>query len=258
MVSLSMDSRTALVTGAAGGIGSAVACLLAQHGADVALTDVADAEVRLHEVAGRIQAMGRKAWVRAADISRKSEVDALVDAATVGCGAIDLLVNVAGVHGYPMPLIGLAEADWNRMLAINLTGPLLACQAVVPGMVARGAGCVINIASDSAFDIIAGEAPYGISKIGLVRLSAYLARELAGTGVRVNSIAPGWVKTAMSQPFWSDPATASAAIAGIPEGRFADPQEIANSVLFMASDLASYVNGHCLVVDGGRIAGVPA
>jgi len=258
LASLSLNSRVALVTGAAGGIGSAVAALLAEHGADVALTDIASSASALEEVAVRIRALGRRSFVQVADVARKADVDALVAATKAGLGVVDVLVNVAGIHRYPTRLIEVAESDWNRMLAINLTGPLFVSQAVLPDMVTRNTGCIVNIASDSAFDVIAGEGPYGISKIGLVRLSAYLAKELAGTAVRVNSIAPGWVKTGMSKAFWSDPSIASEAIAGIPARRFAEPVDIANAVLFMVSDGASYVNGHCLVVDGGRIAGNPA
>ena len=173
-------------------------------------------------------------------------------------GCIDTLVNVAGVHAFPTPILTVEESQWNRVMAINLTGPMFLCQALVPHMIERQGGWVVNIASDSAFDAIAGEGPYGISKMGLVRLSAYLARETAGTGVRVNSVAPGWVKTAMSRPFWEDRAVAEPAMQEIPVRRFADPEDIANVVLFLVSGLAGYINGHCLVADGGRIAGVPA
>ena len=99
--------------------------------------------------------------------------------------------------------------------------------------------------------------PYGISKISLTKLTAYLAKELAETGVRVNAIAPGWVRTPLIEEYWSDPEFLKEAKAGIPLGRIAEPEEIANVILFLVSELASYVHGHCMVVDGGRIAGVP-
>ena len=131
------------------------------------------------------------------------------------------------------------------------------CQLAVPSMRERGSGCIVNIASDSAFDVIEGEGPYGISKIGVTKLTAYLAKELAGTGVRINAIAPGWVKTPQTAFVWSDRKELAAAEESIPLRRIADPSEIANVVVFLASSLASYVHGHCMVVDGGRIAGVP-
>jgi glucose 1-dehydrogenase len=255
---LSLDSRAVLVTGAAGGIGAAVARRLARQRADLVITDRAEANDGLQALAAEISAMGRRVFSRTADVAGKAEVSAMVAAARAAIGPIDTLVNVAGVHAFPAPLIGIDEARWNRILAVNLTGPLFFCQALLPEMIERRTGYIVNVASDSAFDVIAGEGPYGISKIGLVRLGAYLARETAGSGVRINSIAPGWVKTAMSQPFLGDAATAATAIEGVPLGRVADPAEIADVVLFLVSGLAAYVHGHCMVVDGGRIAGVPA
>jgi 3-oxoacyl-[acyl-carrier protein] reductase len=255
---LSLHTRTALVTGAAGGIGAAIARRLAGQGADLVLTDRAEAQVALDRLGAEIRRLGRRVLVHPADVSSRHDVFALAREAQNTLGCIDTLVNVAGVHVFPTPLLTVDESQWNRVMSINLTGPLFLCQALVPHMIERQCGCVVNIASDSAFDAIADEGPYGISKMGLVRLSAYLARETSGTGVRVNSVAPGWVKTAMSRPFWEDPAVAEGAIQGIPVRRFADPADIANVVLFLVSGLAGYINGHCLVADGGRIAGVPA
>jgi NAD(P)-dependent dehydrogenase (short-subunit alcohol dehydrogenase family) len=255
---ISLHSKVALVTGAAGGIGRAVASILASHGASVVLTDVGASAQELRDVAGRIDQTGGRALAAPADLRHRAEVDSVVAAALGQFAQLDILVNVAGVHLYPSPLLTIAESDWDRVMEINVKGPLRMCQAVVPQMIARGLGSVVNVASDSAFDVIAEEGAYGISKMAVVRMSSYLAKETAGTGVRVNSLAPGWVKTRMSEPFFSDPSVLAAAIKSIPSGRIADPVDIAGVVLFLASDLASYVNGHCILVDGGRIAGNPA
>lgn len=255
---LSLRDRVALVTGAAGGIGAAVARRLADAGADLVITDLPATAERLERFAAELAVGGRRALACVADLSRECDAEFLVARATEGLAAPDILVNVAGVHAYPTPLLEVALADWERILRVNLTAPLLTCRAVVPDMVKRGRGAFVNVASDSAFDVIADEGPYGISKSGLVRLSAYLAKEVAGSGVRVNSIAPGWVKTSMSKAFWSDPDTYASAVASIPAGRMAEPEDVADTVLFLVSPLARYVNGHCLLVDGGRIAGVPA
>ncbi|MCY3750714.1 MAG: SDR family oxidoreductase, partial [Gammaproteobacteria bacterium] len=140
---------------------------------------------------------------------------------------------------------------------VNFKSCLRLCQRIVPSMVKQGSGNIVTIASDSAFDVIADEGPYGISKMNLVKLTAYLARELSETGIRINAIAPGWVRTPMIEEYWSDPEFLKEAKEGIPLGRIAEPEEIANVVLFLVSELASYVHGHCMIVDGGRIAGVP-
>jgi len=254
---LSLDSRTALVTGAAGGIGRAVAVTLARYGARVIATDRPTASDRLEETQQMILDNGESVLTVYADLADTTEIDELVKRTTDETGAIDILVNVAAIHAYPAPLLEISEADWDHLQNINVKGCLRLCQRLAPLMIKQGSGNIVTIASDSAFDVIADEGPYGISKMNLVKLTAYLAKELSETGIRINAIAPGWVRTPMIEEYWSDPEFLKEAKAGIPLGRIAEPEEIANVVLFLVSELASYVHGHCMVVDGGRIAGVP-
>ena len=254
---LSQEARVALVTGAAGGIGRAVAVTLAQQGAKVVVTDRLAASERLEETRHKILERGGVVLPVYADLAVTGEIDELVKRATDEFNRIDILVNVAAVHAYPQPLLEISEADWDHVQNVNFKSCLLLCQRLAPLMVNQGSGNIVTIASDSAFDVIADEGPYGISKISLTKLTAYLAKELAETGVRVNAIAPGWVRTPLIEEYWSDPEFLKEAKAGIPLGRIAEPEEIANVVLFLVSELASYVHGHCMVVDGGRIAGVP-
>jgi NAD(P)-dependent dehydrogenase (short-subunit alcohol dehydrogenase family) len=256
--SLSLTSKVALVTGAARGIGRSVALTLARHGADVVVTDIHGDAALLDAVVHDVAQLGRRSLAVTADLVRKEQVDRLVGTAVSELGRVDILVNNAGVHSYPSPLLTVTETEWDRVLDINVKGPLFTSQAVLPHMVERGSGVIVNIASDSAFDVIPDEGPYGISKIALVRMSSYFAKELAGKGVRVNALAPGWVRTRLTEQFMTDPALLEALLNGVPCRRVAEPDDIAGVVVFLASDLANYVNGHCLVVDGGRIAGVPA
>jgi len=254
---LSLDSQAALVTGAASGIGRATAIALAESGASVVVTDLASMTDELSETLRRVEKLSRPAAAVTADLASRADIEALVARARAEFDSIDILANVAGIHRYPTPLLTLTESEWDEILDVNLKSMLTLCQLVVPSMREKGAGSIINIASDSAFDVIEGEGPYGISKIGVTKLTAYLAKELAGTGVRINAIAPGWVKTPATEFAWSDPKELAAAEQDIPLRRIADPSEIAGVVVFLASNLASYVHGHCMVVDGGRIAGVP-
>ncbi len=254
---LSQESKVALVTGAAGGIGSAVAITLAQQGASIILTDRETESDRLTQTRQSIEKLGQPVTALFADLADGEQIDVLVESAYEEFGSIDVLVNVAAIHRYPDPLLKISEADWDLVQNVNFKSCLRLCQRIVPNMVKQGSGHVITVASDSAFDVIAGEGPYGISKISLTKLTAYLAKEIAGSGVRINAIAPGWVRTPLIEQYWSDPEFMKEAKAGIPLQRIAEPEEIANVVLFLASDLASYVHGHCMVVDGGRIAGVP-
>ena len=254
---LSLDSRIALVTGAAGGIGRAIAVTLARAGASVVITDRETQAERLDETLQSILGLGKSALAINADVSVRQDIDKLVERAIEEFKTLDIFVNVAAIHMYPSPLLEISEADWDRVQDVNLKGCLLLCQRIAPYMIKQKSGCIVNIASDSAFDVIAEEGPYGISKIGLTKLTAYLAKELAGANVRVNSIAPGWVKTPITRQFWSDPETLKEIQDNVPLRRMAEPEEIANVVLFLSSNLASYVHGHCMIVDGGRIAGVP-
>ena len=253
-----LAGTVAVVTGAAQGIGRAIAIRLARHGADVLVTDLPGELSALSAVASEIQELGRRAHVHAADLAQKAQVETLMRSALQHLGRVDTLVNNAGIHMYPAPLLTVSESDWDTVMAVNVKGPLFTSQAVLPHMIARGSGSIVNIVSDSAFDVIVDEGPYGISKIALVRMSSYFARELAGKGVRVNSLAPGWVKTRLTEGFFADPETARTILNGVPARRVADPDDIAGVVLFLVSSLSNYVNGHCIVVDGGRIAGVPA
>ena len=254
---LSQESRVALVTGAAGGIGRAVAATLAQYGARVVATDRPAASERLEETRQLILEHGGTVLPVHADLALTADIDKLVERAIDAFDSIDILVNVAAIHSYPQPLLEISEADWDLVQTVNFKSCLRLCQRLAPLMVEQGAGNIVTIASDSAFDVIADEGPYGISKISLTKLTAYLAKELADTGVRINAIAPGWVRTPLIEEYWSDPEFLKEAKEGIPLGRIAETEEIANVVLFLVSDLASYVHGHCMVVDGGRIAGVP-
>ena len=257
-MNISLNSRVALVTGAARGIGRATAGMLARHGATVVLTDLPADQSELEAAVAEIRRNGFQAYAVGADVRRQADVEACVSATLQFGGRLDILVNVAGVHLYPAPLLTIDEAAWDRVFDINLKGPLFLCQAAIPHMVKQGSGSVINIASDSAFDVIPDEGAYGISKLALVRFSAYLCKELSGTGVRVNSLAPGWVKTRLTEFVRQDTVATAAALEGIPARKFAEPEDIASVVLFLASELANYVNGHCIVVDGGRVAGQPA
>lgn len=245
--------RTIIVTGAAGGIGAATARRLASEGACLALCD----HPRLApQLAALTQELG-SAVVTAVSFDvcderrMETEVGALLEAAQ----RIDGLVNTIGLYADSLPVLGSLEERWDQIWNINFKAALRLTRSVMPRMLKTRGGSIVHVTSDSAFDILAGECPYGISKIALARLVAYAARETTGDGVRINAIAPGYVRTDMTRPIWDDDAARTAATAGIPLRRFGEPAEIAAVAVFLLSDEASYVHGQCLLVDGGRNAG---
>ncbi len=245
---LSLHGRTALITGAASGIGRATALLFAQAGASVVVNHLGRTQDAGGVVAEIIDS-GGKAWVAEADVSNASAVGAMV-AQLQALGPIDILVNNAGII-QEKPFLETTEADWDRMLGVDLKSVFLMCRAVLPSMVAQGRGVVVNIASDLGLLGRANFAPYCTAKAGVIGLTRSLAREFA-PAIRVNAIAPGPVDTAMVSLQSMRPETIELELA-IPQHRFAQPEEIAATALFLASDLSRFYCGQVLGSNGGSV-----
>jgi NAD(P)-dependent dehydrogenase (short-subunit alcohol dehydrogenase family) len=247
------STPAAIVTGAASGMGAATAGLLAARGWRVQLLDRSADE--LDEVTAGLANHGGIVLHSVVDVSRKDQVLAAVDEARAAFGRIDGLVNCAGIEGVATRLVDASEAELDRLLAVNLKGVLFAMQAVVPTMLAQGSGSIVNIASASAVIGIPRLAAYSASKGAVLALSRSAAVELARTGIRVNVINPGAIRTKMfEQSANFDPERLAASGAGAPMGRIGSPQEIAEAVLYLLSPGSAYTTGTTLVVDGGLTA----
>ena len=273
LLSLSLRGRVALVTGGKRGIGKAIALVLAEAGADVAIADYIVDDGELKAVAEEIRDLGRRCLAVQADVSQKSEVEELVKKVLSEFGAIDILVNNAGVSGLEVQS-ELAEEHWHKVIDVNLNGCYLCSQAVSERMVQRKKGNIINIASVEGLRggavaralmplipvspiptglTLAGR-PYNVSKAGIIMLTRVMARQLGSYGIRVNAIAPGGIRTEMLRFVWDDADFMKQFESQVPLGRIGEPSEIANVALFLASDASSYVTGHTLVADGGLLA----
>ena len=242
---LSLEGQVAIITGGGTGIGRGIALEFAKAGADVV---VASRRLSVLEKVGReVTALGKRSLAIQTDISRKTDVDNLIQRVMDEFGVIDILVNNAGVGG-KFTLLETPEDEWDRVIDTNLKGYYLCSQAVSKGMVERKKGNIINIASRAAFR---GGSSYNISKAGVVNLTGGLARELGSYNIRVNAIAPGFVRTDMTERRWSDPERLKQEEARIPLGRVAEPSDIVSVALFLASDASRYITGDTILVDGG-------
>ena len=243
-----LENKIALVTGAARGIGQAIALQLASDGADLALCDV---KVEwLAETAAKVQALGRRAQVYAMDVANGAAVGEAVTKVAADFGRIDVLVNNAGITRDTL-LIRMTEEDWDAVLDINLKGAFLVTKAVVKYMMKQRSGAIVNIASVVGIMGNAGQANYTASKAGLIALTKTTAKELGSRNVRVNAVAPGFIRTAMTEKL-SEQAK-EAMLRNVPLGRPGEPEDVAKAVAFLASDNASYVNGQTLAVCGGMV-----
>ncbi len=244
----SLAGRTALVTGASRGLGASMAIALAQAGADLVIT--ARSVAALETTAAQIRALGRKVRLLALD---QTDTEAL-EPALQGL-AIDILVNNAGVE-HVAPSTEVTPALWDHIVDTNLKGAFFTTQAVAKGMLARGRGSVINLASLTSFVGVPTATPYGSSKSGLLGMTRALSTEWVGRGVRVNAIAPGYFRTDLTEVFYQDQAWATAMLGKIPQGRFGTGADLAGAVVFLASDASTYITGQCLGIDGGYLSSI--
>lgn len=243
-----LTGRIAVVTGASRNIGRAIALHLAEAGADVAL--VGRDEAALEEVALAVRALGRGALPFRCAVEDAVESAKTVEKIIERFGALDILVNNAGVTRDKL-LIRMDEADWNEVLAVNLTGAFHFAKGAARQMIRQKRGRIVNITSVIGQIGNAGQANYAASKGGLIAFTKSLAKELAPRGITVNAIAPGFIETAMTQGLSAE--VRDKLLHDIPLGRFGTPDDVADVALFLASDPAAYITGQVLNVDGGMV-----
>jgi NAD(P)-dependent dehydrogenase (short-subunit alcohol dehydrogenase family) len=250
----SLKDKVAIVTGARRGIGAAVALMFAEAGANVSINDIEAQSGELEQVAEKIRALGRRALPMKVDASSKADWEAMVKKTVEEFGKIDILVNNAG-GGKGGSLLLAPEEDWDFTMNLNLKSVYLGCKLVVPYMKQQKKGNIINMNSvESLRAVLINSHAYAVTKAGMNSITRGLAKELAKSGIRVNEIAPGSIRTEMMRHFWDKPDFQERMKAGSMWGRMAEPEEIASVALFLASDAASWVSGATIVADGGYMA----
>jgi NAD(P)-dependent dehydrogenase (short-subunit alcohol dehydrogenase family) len=242
-----LTAKTAMVTGAAGGIGQGLVTALADAGAHVV------AAGRSADPRGEWSDDARVSIVQA-DVTRRDQLDEAVERIVDRRGRLDILVTCAGVQ-VRKPALDIAEAEWDDLMEVNLKGAFLACQAAGRVMKAQGDGRIINVTSLTAEIGLPYLAAYGASKGGVNQLTKALAVEWAPFGIRVNAVGPGRLRTAMTEPLFQDDAVRESFLRLVPLGRAGTVQDLAGAVVFLASDASAYITGQSLYVDGGWLAG---
>ena len=249
----SLEGRVALITGGRRGIGQAIALAMAEAGANVAVSDVVYDTGELEAVAEEIKKMGRDSLAVQADVTKKADVDNLVKKTIDKFGFVDILLNNAGIGSDP-PMLETSEDEWYRVMDINLKSAFLCSQAVSKSMIERKKGSIISIASGAGIRGFSSRNTYNISKAGIIMLTKVLARDLGKYNVRANAIAPTMIVTPMTKDFFDDPEKANAEARRIPLGRPGHVSDLVGPAVFLASDAASYITAHTLLVDGGQLA----
>jgi len=245
---MDLKDRVGLVTGAARGIGKEIATRLAQAGADVVVVDVEEDVAR--QTATELEQYGVKAHAYNCDVSSFDAVEALAGQVRGEFDGVHTLINNAGITRDRL-MIRMSPDDWNLVLAVNLTGAFNFCKVFAPEMLKRREGSIVNIASVIGQMGNAGQVNYAASKAGVIGLTKSLAKEFASRGVTVNAVAPGFIQTAMTDALSEDVQTQMKQM--IPLGRFGDPSDVADVVMYLLSNQASYVTGQVINCDGGMV-----
>jgi 2-deoxy-D-gluconate 3-dehydrogenase len=248
----SLEGKAALVTGASRGIGRAIALGFAEAGADVAIA--ARSVDDLETLAKEIDACGRKAVVAPTDVKERGAIEAMIDKTIAELGKLDILVNNAGGSNFMAPIVGLRPEGWDKLRTLNMDSVFHATQIAAQRMVDSGGGSIIQMASVAGIQGAQGLSPYSAAKAGIIMMSQAVAKELGGSSVRVNCIAPGWIDTPLNEWLTSDEGALKAAEQMIPMGRLGTAEEIVGAAIYLASDASSFVTGTTLVVDGGQTA----
>ncbi|MFC1995778.1 SDR family NAD(P)-dependent oxidoreductase [Chloroflexota bacterium] len=246
----SLDGKIAIVTGGKQGIGKAIALALAQAGADVVVCSRIIEDGKLKVVANDIRELGRRSLAVQTDITRRADVDTLVQTVIDEFGRIDIMVNNAGIL-IQAPLLELSEENWDKTIDTHLKGYYFCCQVVGRKMVEQKSGNVINIASDLATKALPLHGVYCAAKAGVLMLTKVLAVELAQYNIRVNAISPAMIKTTLNKDKWSDPEVLRQYESANPLGRIGETSDIAGAAVFLSSDASSYITGHSILIDGG-------
>ena len=246
--------KVALVTGGSRGIGRSIALGLAEAGADIVLA--ARKLPDLEETAQEITKLGRRALAVSANIRHLPELDNLVNKAVGEFHSIDILVNNAATNPVFGSVFDIDEKAWDVTMGLNLKGCFFLSQAVGKVMREKGGGCIINVASEDGIRPFVGLGVYSISKAGVLMLTKVLAEEWGQYNIRVNAIAPAFVRTRFSQAVWGNPLMVKEVENNTALGRIAEPEEMVNAALFLASEASSYMTGQTIILDGGHFASV--
>jgi NAD(P)-dependent dehydrogenase (short-subunit alcohol dehydrogenase family) len=247
--------RVALVTGASRGIGAATAAALARDGHDVAL--VSRSTDGLESTAARCTALGARTVIIPTDVTQESQVRNMVAKAAGDLGRLDVLVNNAGGSGFLAPITDTRVEGFDKLLRLNLVHVFWALQEAGRVMVSAGGGAIVNVASVAGLAASPGLAGYGAGKAALISLTQTAAAEWGPAGVRVNAVAPGWIRTDLNRFAWENPEAERALVARTALGRWGDAAEVAEVIAFLASERSSYITGQTIVVDGGITTAAP-
>ncbi len=247
----SLKGKTALVTGAAQGLGRDIALALAESGADLVLSDIQDPK----DTAAAIQKTGIRSLVVQADVTAEEQVKAMAAKAVAECGRVDILVNNAGVSQLSYTATeDLSKEEWDQIININLTGTFLCCKHIGKAMIKAGGGSIVNIATTAGITGVTRAPAYAASKAGVILLTKSLALEWAKYHIRVNAVAPHYLETPLTEGLRASEKVYTGIIKQIPMKRFGRPSEISGAVIYLASQASSYTTGSVLLADGGYLA----